>query len=375
MFESFAPVERSLSLAFRLLLRSKGARLRGEAVPDSQAAYKLALDTVSQTIDLGASPAELGRVLHAYVEDIPTHVVETITSRKELVGEDGQVHPYDVIAGRVFPMVTRASYGSRLEWFQSSDWSKVSCILRGFLPSVREDKEGPMDTRRGFEEIAQREAFEVRFAHLPVQPDDKFRVWGGDSFALLLTFGSVFREDVAQQCGFGTPVSSGREKRTRPGLWLTVVDPDATATASGFASHVEGGAAGVEASTAHSNAAVLGKSFAKWLGNCTRAGRETTRWGTPKGTRLKLVFVVAPPDWAFPTRAPVGSRVMPRSVLEMLNGTSTGPSGLRTCWPSSASPRTVWPKVCPCRMLSADPFRAKVTCTSMCSVPRRLCCC
>ena len=56
MSESFAPVERALSPAFHLLLHSRGARLRGEAVPDFQAAYKLALDSVSQTIDLGGVP-------------------------------------------------------------------------------------------------------------------------------------------------------------------------------------------------------------------------------------------------------------------------------------------------------------------------------
>ena len=38
LFESFAPVERSLSPVYRLLLRSRGAQLRGENVPDAQAA-------------------------------------------------------------------------------------------------------------------------------------------------------------------------------------------------------------------------------------------------------------------------------------------------------------------------------------------------
>ena len=46
MFESFAPAERALSPAYRLLLRSRGARLRGEAVPDAQAVHKTAFDTV-----------------------------------------------------------------------------------------------------------------------------------------------------------------------------------------------------------------------------------------------------------------------------------------------------------------------------------------
>ena len=68
----------------------------------------MAFDTVSQTINWGASSAELESVLRAYVEDIPPHAVETIAKRVELVGEAGQLRPYGVIAGMVFAMVTRA---------------------------------------------------------------------------------------------------------------------------------------------------------------------------------------------------------------------------------------------------------------------------
>ena len=145
-------------------------------------------------------------------------------------------------------------------------------MLRGLLPRVQEDEKGPMDTRRGFEKIAQHEAFEEQYAHLPVQPGDKFRVWGVNSFALLPMFGGAFREDVVQQCGLRTPVSTSRERHTRSGLWLTVVDPDATVTAPGFASHAKEEAACVEALAAHSDAVILGKLFVKWFGNCTRAG-------------------------------------------------------------------------------------------------------
>ena len=148
-------------------------------------------------------------------------------------------------------------------------------MLRGLLPSAQEDKKCPMDTRRGFEKVAQHEAFDEQYAHPPVQPGDKSRVWGVNSFALLPMFGGAFREDVAQQRGFRTPVPPSREKRTRSGLGLTVVDPDATATVPDFASRAKEEAAGVEASTAHSNAVILGKLFAKWVGNCTRAGKET----------------------------------------------------------------------------------------------------
>ena len=75
-------------------------------------------------------------------------------------------------------MGARASYYARLTWFQSLGWSKVSCMLRGLLPSVQVDKKGPMDTRPEFEKIAQHDAFEAQHAPLPVQPDEKSRVWG-----------------------------------------------------------------------------------------------------------------------------------------------------------------------------------------------------
>ena len=175
----------------------------------------------------------------------------------------------------VFAMVTRASYGARLGRPQFLDWSKASCLLRGLSPNVRDDKKFPMDTRRGFEKIAQPEAFDTQRALLPVQPDDKCRVWRVNSFATSPMFGGVFREDAAQQCGFRAPVSSSQEEGTRSGLWLTVVDPDATVAAPGFAAHVKEGAAGVEASAAHANAVISGKLFAKWFGNRASSGKET----------------------------------------------------------------------------------------------------
>ena len=66
---------------------------------------------------------------------------------------------------------------------------------------------------------------------IPVQPDDKSRVCGVNSFAALPMFGGAFGEDVAQQCGYGMPASSGQEKGAHSGLWLAAVDPDATGTA------------------------------------------------------------------------------------------------------------------------------------------------
>ena len=98
---------------------------------------------------MGAPPAELESVLRAYVEDIPPHFVETIAERKELVGETGQLRSHGVVAGTVFSMVTRASYGARLNWFQSLGRREVSRMLRGLAPDAQEDKKFPMDTHRG----------------------------------------------------------------------------------------------------------------------------------------------------------------------------------------------------------------------------------
>ena len=148
-------------------------------------------------------------------------------------------------------------------------------MLRGFLPNVQDDKKFPVHARRGFEKIAQPEAFDAQHAHSPAQPDDKSRVRGVNSSATLPTFGGVFREDVAQQCGFRLPISPSREKGVHSGFWLTVVGPGATASAPDFAPRVKGEAAGVEASAARANAGFLGKLFAKWFGNCASSDKET----------------------------------------------------------------------------------------------------
>ena len=154
--------------------RSLRWRLRGEAAPDSRPVYQMAFDTASKTIDLGATPSELESVLRAYVEDISPPVVLTIAQRYELVGEAGQWETRGVIAGMVFAVVTRAPYGARSKLFQSLDWWKASCMLRGFASNAKEDKKFPMDTRRGLEKIAEREVFERLRSLLPIQPGDEF---------------------------------------------------------------------------------------------------------------------------------------------------------------------------------------------------------
>ena len=128
--------------------------------------------------------------------------------RKELLGRTGQLLPYGAIAGMAFAMVTRASHGARLSWPQSLDWWEVSCMLHGWVPSGQEDGKSTMDTRRGFEKIAELEAFDSQHAMLTGQPDDKSPVWGVNSFAMSPMFGGAFREDAAQRCGYRTPASS-----------------------------------------------------------------------------------------------------------------------------------------------------------------------
>ena len=98
---------------------------------------------------------------------------------------------------------------------------------------------------------------------------------GANQFAALPMVGGVFREDVGQQRGFRMPVSLHQEKGTHSGLWLAVVDLDATAAAPGVDSHEKEEAAGLEASSVRANAVILGKLFVKWFGNCASKGNES----------------------------------------------------------------------------------------------------
>ena len=74
---------------YRFLIRSRGAKQRAEAAPGPRQGYQMAFDAVSRTIDLRATPAELGNLLRAYVEGAPPSVALTIAQRNELVGEAG----------------------------------------------------------------------------------------------------------------------------------------------------------------------------------------------------------------------------------------------------------------------------------------------
>ena len=140
LFESSAPVERASAPVYIFLIRSRGSLLRGEFAPNRTDAQAMAFETVSSSRKLGVSPTDLESVLRAYVDDIPAPAVPTIAQRDELVGPSGRLEPLGVIAGMVFAMVTRASYGSHLKWFQSVDWWKVSRMLRAPPPSPKTEE-------------------------------------------------------------------------------------------------------------------------------------------------------------------------------------------------------------------------------------------
>ena len=71
------------------------------------------------------------------------------------------------------------------------------------------------------------------------------------------------------------PAASRQESGTHSGLWLAVVDPDASVTAPGVASREKGEAAGRVSSEVSKNAAVLGKVFVKRFDECTASPNDT----------------------------------------------------------------------------------------------------
>ena len=243
LFESFAPAERALAPVYRFLIRSRVATLRGDTAPDPSDVRTMAFETALSTLNLGALSLELEALLRSYVADILEFVVSIIGQRDELVGPSSRLEPIGVFAGMVFAMVTSASCGARLKRFQFLDWWEVPRMLRGRPPSSREVK-APSKGRIGFDDLVDKGVFERMRALIPAQPSDKYRVWGVKSFAVLPMFGGVYREDVAQQYGYRTPVSLRRERGTRSGLRSAVADPDATLAAPGVASYEKDAAAG-----------------------------------------------------------------------------------------------------------------------------------
>ena len=114
-------------------------------------------------------------------------------------------------------MVTRASYGARLKWFQYLDSRKVSRMLRTLTLSPKTGK-SPLTGRVGFDNLVRGEVFGRLHALIPAQPGDESRVWGVNSFAALPAFGGKFGEEVAQQRGRRMPATSRKENGARSGL-------------------------------------------------------------------------------------------------------------------------------------------------------------
>ena len=181
---------------------------------------------------LGLTPVELGELLHAYVDTIPESVIRVSSAREDLVGTWGGLPPLGVVAGMVFAMLTRASYSARLSWFQPLGWQRVSRMLCHLRPTPPENK-SPGDTVPGFEKVIDPVAIGAQYGMMPVQPDDKSRFWGANSFAQLPAFGGKVRRGVAQRPGYRAPEVSQFEKGTDSGPRSIETDPGADLTGPG----------------------------------------------------------------------------------------------------------------------------------------------
>ena len=133
----------------------------------------------------------------------------------------------------------------------------------------------PLKGRIGLDDLADKDVFGRLRGLIPAQPGDMSRVWGVSSVAASPRFGCVYREDVAQKCGRRLPASSRQECGTHSGLWLPVVDPDATASAPGVASYVKEEAAGRASSEVSENSDILGNVFAERFGDCSTGRNDT----------------------------------------------------------------------------------------------------
>ena len=217
MFESFVQIDGGLAPVYRYLIRSRAAVLQGAGHGDRDDVAGLGFKTASSFVQLGATPAELGAPLRAYVDEIPPSAVAVIGVRPELVGPSGALEPLGVIAGMVFAMGTRSSYSAPLNWFQRLAWWRVSCILRGMVPSAPGAK-SVQKSRPGFVEIANKDRFDEQCGLLPAQPDDKSRAREANLLAARPMFEGKFRVDVAQRRGYRTPTLSDYEEGAKSGV-------------------------------------------------------------------------------------------------------------------------------------------------------------
>ena len=137
-------------------------------------------------------------------------------------------------------------------------------MLRALTPSSK-DAKSPLKGSIGFDDLVDKDAFERLHGLIPAQPAGESRVWGVTSFAAT----------PVQQRGYCMPASSRQGSGTHSRMWLAVVDPDATATAPGVASYEKEDAAGRVSSEAGKDTDVLGKVFAKRLGDCRSCPSNT----------------------------------------------------------------------------------------------------
>ena len=128
-------------------------------------------------------------------------------------------------------------------------------------PCPQENKSGPT-SRPASDAIANKDCFDDQYGHLPVQPDDKSRVWGANSFAALPTFKGKLRADVAQLRGRRLPTVSNMEECANSGVLLWVSDPDVPVTVPGVLPNdvFDGGESA--SPSIMKNAEILGKMFA-----------------------------------------------------------------------------------------------------------------
>ena len=127
----------------------------------------------------------------------------------------------------------------------------------------------PGETVLGFEKKVGPDAFDVHYGHLPPQRDDKSRVRGANSFALLPAFVGTVRAEIAQQRDYRVPEVSLFEKGTNAGLRLVASDLDAALTVPGSGTAVQSGETVDSAARAKKHAESSGKLFAVRLGECS----------------------------------------------------------------------------------------------------------
>ena len=100
LFETFAPIERALGPAYRLLLRALRTDPSAENGPGHT---RVASKTASQVIPLPLSAEELDSLLRAYVAEIPDGVIRAINVRPEPLGNAGPeiAEPLGVLSGMI----------------------------------------------------------------------------------------------------------------------------------------------------------------------------------------------------------------------------------------------------------------------------------